>query len=284
MLLAMDVTTNDGLEEEFDLFRTATKEANTIFNYEEFGITTLFTYLRIPIQRLVARLNANSTNVQADISRVLHQFESVLVFLMKTFPKFEPSCVGAVARVLVDLTELHDYFAKVDVHSHCEDLVSLIYSLTEVIGENIGNVTVQTNMQAYCASRMFTTLLPSGFSLAQFLNTIHSKDVLVMPCLYPMAVALSFSREIFQKISTNKPFVVDESSYRNVSTTPLKLRVFNVEFDALIIQPTSVLAMVILSPDGSFLDNVFALLVLSLISVGFQEEQLARMKNEHAAH
>ena len=64
MLLAMDVTTNDGLEEEFDLFRTATKEANTIFNYEEFGITTLFTYLLIPIQRLVARLNANSTNVQ----------------------------------------------------------------------------------------------------------------------------------------------------------------------------------------------------------------------------
>ena len=74
MLLAMDVTTNDGLEEEFDLFRTATNEANTIFNYEEFGITTLFTYLRSPIQRLVARLNANSTNVQADISRVLHQF------------------------------------------------------------------------------------------------------------------------------------------------------------------------------------------------------------------
>ena len=284
MLIAMDVTTNDGLEEEFDLFRTATKEANTIFNYEEFGITTLFTYLRIPIQRLVARLNANSTNVQADISRVLHQFESVLVFLTKTFPKFEPSCVGAVARVLVDLTELHDYFAKVDVHSHCEDLVSLIYSLTEVIGENIGNVTVQTNMQAYCASRMFTTLLPSGFSLAQFLKTIHSKDVLVMPCLYPMAVALSFSREIIQKISTNKPFVVDESSYRNVSSMPLKLRVFNVEFDALILQPTSVLAMVILSPDGSFLDNVFSLLVLSFISVGFREEQLARMKNEHATH
>ena len=71
-LLAVDVTANDGLEEEFDLFRTVTKEANSIFNYEEFGITTLFTYLRIPIQRLVARLNVNSTNVQADISRVVH--------------------------------------------------------------------------------------------------------------------------------------------------------------------------------------------------------------------
>ena len=63
-----------GLEEEFDLFRTVTKEANRIFNYEEFGITTLFTYLRIPIKRLVALLNVNSTNVQADISRVVHQF------------------------------------------------------------------------------------------------------------------------------------------------------------------------------------------------------------------
>ena len=48
MLLAMDVTTNDGLEEEFDLFRTATKEANTIFNYEEFGITTLFSTCAFP--------------------------------------------------------------------------------------------------------------------------------------------------------------------------------------------------------------------------------------------
>ena len=104
-----------------------------------------------------------------------------------------------------------------------------------------------------------------------------------MPCLYPMVVALNFSREFFQKISTNKPFVVDESSYRNVSSTPLKLPVFNIKSDALIFQHTSVLAMVILSPDGSFTDNAFALLVLSFISVGFQEEQLARMKNDHAA-
>ena len=74
MLLAMDVTANDGLEEEFDLFRTVTKEANRNFNCEEFGITTLFTYLRILIKRLVARLNVNSANVQADISRVVHQF------------------------------------------------------------------------------------------------------------------------------------------------------------------------------------------------------------------
>ena len=42
MLLAMDVTTNDGLEEGFDLFRTVTKEANRIFNCEEFGTATLF--------------------------------------------------------------------------------------------------------------------------------------------------------------------------------------------------------------------------------------------------
>ena len=42
MLLAMDVTTNDRLEQEFDLFRTATKEANRIFNCEEFGTATLF--------------------------------------------------------------------------------------------------------------------------------------------------------------------------------------------------------------------------------------------------
>ena len=32
MLIAMDVTTNDGLEEEFDLFHTATKEANRNFS------------------------------------------------------------------------------------------------------------------------------------------------------------------------------------------------------------------------------------------------------------
>ena len=64
----------------------------------------------------------------------MHLSESVLVFLMKTFPKFEPSCVGAVALVLVDLTELQDYSSKVDVHSHGDGLVSLIYSLAEVIG------------------------------------------------------------------------------------------------------------------------------------------------------
>ena len=143
---------------------------------------------------------------------------------------------------------------------------------------------MQTYVQAYCASRMFTTLLLSHFLPAQFLKTIHSNDTVVMPCLFPMAVALSFSREIFQKISTNKPFVVDESSYPNVSSTPLKLRVFNLELDALILQPTPVLARVVLSTDGSFLDNVFALLVLSIIGVGFYEEQLAWMKNDHATH
>ena len=99
-----------------------------------------------------------------------------------------------------------------------------------------------------------------------------------------MAVALTFiAREVFQKTSTKKPLVVDESSYRNVSSTTLKLPMFNVRFDALIPRPTSVLAMVILSPDGSFLDNVFALLVLSFVSVGFQGEQHAQMKNEHEA-
>ena len=73
-------------------------------------------------------------------------------------------------------------------------------------------------MQAYGASPMFTKPLPSRFSLAQFLKTIHSKDVIVIPCLHPMAVALGFLRETIEKILTNKPFVVDESSYRNVSS------------------------------------------------------------------
>ena len=50
MPLAMDVTANDGLEEQFGIFRAETKEANCIFNFEELGITTLFTYLRVPFK------------------------------------------------------------------------------------------------------------------------------------------------------------------------------------------------------------------------------------------
>ena len=115
---------------------------------------------------------------------------------------------------------------------------------------------------------MLTTLLQSGFSIVQLLKTIHSRVVLLVPCLCTMAVALNFLRETNERISANKLFIVDESPYRNVSSTTLKLSVFNVEFNSLFRRPTSDLAMVILSLDGPFIDNVFALLVLFFVALG----------------
>ena len=49
---------------------------------------------------------------------------------------------------------------------------------------------------------MFTALLPSGFSLTQFLKTGHSNEVLVMQCFNLMAVALSFiARDLPQDLN-----------------------------------------------------------------------------------
>ncbi|KAL7721110.1 UBR-type domain-containing protein [Entamoeba marina] len=273
-LLTMDVTRNVGVEEnEVFIYSKVVIEAQRSFIYEEYGITKYFEYLHFPFPKLVQQLKKSSQNNQKDVGIVLETVSDSIAFLMKVFPKFEPTCVGVVAKLLVDLTELHDSLALVNYHEHCEELVSLIYSVTLIIGENIGNIVVETNMQAYCAAHLFSTLLPSEFSLKDLIKNVNSNQTLDMPCLYPMAVALSFSREVFQKISSSSQYIVDETSFKNVSTSPLKLNLYNVEFDALALQTNVVLATIILSPNGQFLDTIFSLLLLSFLSVGYLEYQ-----------
>ncbi|ELP86264.1 hypothetical protein EIN_113880 [Entamoeba invadens IP1] len=279
-LLLEDVTRNENVEENVKLIGRIVIEAQRTFNYDEFGISKYFEFLRVPIRNLKNQFTTHK-DTDAASKEVLEIVGNILLFLMNTFQKFEPTCVGRVAQLLVDLTELHDTFSEGKFHNQCEDLVTLIYSTTVIIGDNIGNVTVLTNMQAYCASHLFLTLLPSNFNLKEFMSNLNdTKDVTEMPCLYPMAVALTFSREVFQKIASDKKYVVDESSYRNVSSTELKLKVFDVSFDALALQTNAVLATIILSPNGAFLDTIFALLVLSFLSVGFQETLVSKVSKQ----
>ena len=121
------------------------------------------------VDELNKKINASSKDMNS-VVETIQILTNIMRFLMETFPKFEPTCIGYVASLLVSLTDLHDALAKVNYHEQCEELVSLIYSVTVIIGQNIGNIVVETNMQAYCASHLFTTLLTEDFSLKEFLQ------------------------------------------------------------------------------------------------------------------
>ncbi|GAT92469.1 hypothetical protein CL6EHI_092360 [Entamoeba histolytica] len=282
-LLNVDVTKTINKElEEKDIYGKIIEENQRIFNYEEKGIGKYFEYITIPIDNISERIKKNkeqNINNQNDIQMINKGIKEILIFIMNTFPKIEPTCIGYVGKVLVKITEIHDLLSEINYHDECENLVSIIYSIINIIGENIGNIVVETNMQAYCAAHLFQTLLPNTFSLKEFLKNINNTNECIdMPCLYPMAVALTFSREVFQKISNNKKFVVDESSYKNVSSISLKLKMYEVEFDALALQSNSVLSTIILSPGGKFLDIIFSLLLMSFLGIGYLEQELLREK------
>ncbi|EDR21638.1 centromeric protein E, putative [Entamoeba dispar SAW760] len=282
-LLNIDVTKTINKElEEKDIYGKIIEENQRIFNYEEKGIGKYFEYITIPIDSISERIKNNkekNINNQNDIQKINKEIKEILIFIMNTFPKIEPTCIGYISKVLVKITEIHDLLSEINYHDECENLVSIIYSIINIIGENIGNIVVETNMQAYCAAHLFQTLLPNNFSLKEFLKSLNNTNESIdMPCLYPMAVALTFSREVFQKISNNKKFIVDESSYKNVSSIPLKLKMYDVEFDALTLQNNSVLSTIILSPGGKFLDIIFSLLLMSFLGIGYLEQELLREK------
>ena len=113
-LLKIDVTQNTIEEFNNDLFNELIMENQRQFNYEEMGITKYFEYLEKRVDIVFNEIRKESEksktiteNNKKLIKGVNDEIQELLMFIMCTFEKIEPTCIGTVAKVLIQMTELH---------------------------------------------------------------------------------------------------------------------------------------------------------------------------------
>ena len=249
--------TKELVEKGKNVFGKLVETNQTVFNWELLAIGSVLEYLR-NVLGAVDTEGLDSVTREQRVGRVLRMTRVALNFVL-TFETVEPTCVGDVVMLMEVAVNMHDYL--------CDSL----YTLMRILKDHVGNPVVQINMEAYIAARLFGSLFAAEETLASILEAVKSKQQVTLPCLHATALAFAFSRDVFARLRSGRTTVVDEKTYKNFSRIPAVLQVFSNSIDVLAVQSFVTLTLLILIPNGLFLDTLFALLLTAFVGVGYEE-------------